>query len=441
MAGSVLAGIIGAAACGADWPQFHGPTRDAVSAETGLARMWPVGGPDAGPPVVWTQTLGPGFGGAAVRDGEVFVLDRVAEREDVLRCLDFATGEEKWKFAYAAAGRLGYGGSRTVPTVTEDRVYTIGPFGHVGCFDRTTHQPVWSFDMRVRFDGEMPMFGWAQSPLLVDSMVIIAPFGDAGIVAIDARTGAEVWRTGHFGTSHSNPVLLDLAGRRQLVLLGRDGESGVLAGFDPATGARLWQTDAFWAKRSIPSPIRIDDNRLFITGGYRAGSLMLEITSAEGEAGADGAFVVREIFRHGRGSQLHVPLLVDGHLYLSANENWNDRGRRKEGGFMCLDLEGNERWRTGDDPYLGRGGSLLAGRMLIVQDGYNGSLRLVEPRPDGFRVLAQCDLFGVTDEKDHRLWAPMALTDGRLLVRSQTELKCIDLRPAAGPGSPPAEAG
>ena len=99
---------------------------------------------------------------------------------------------------------------------------------------------------------------------------------------------------------------------------------------------------------------------------------------------------------------------------------------------MCLDLDGNEVWRTGDDPYLGRGGMLLADGMLIVQDGYSGALRLVEPTPEGFRVLAVCDPFGVTDGKDHRMWAPLALSDGNLLVRSQDELKCVNLRAAPG---------
>jgi hypothetical protein len=99
---------------------------------------------------------------------------------------------------------------------------------------------------------------------------------------------------------------------------------------------------------------------------------------------------------------------------------------------MCLDLEGREIWRTGDDPYLGRGSMILADGMLLVQDGLSGTLRLVDPTPTGYRMLAEANVFGVADRRDHQMWAPLALADGRLLMRSQEELRCLDLRdPAA----------
>jgi outer membrane protein assembly factor BamB len=404
---------------GTDWPHFQGPARNSTSAETGLRRAWPT----PGPPVRWTAAIGPGYGGAAVRDGDVMLLDRERERRDVLRCFDLETGQERWRFAYDAPGRLNYGGSRTVPTITEDRVYTIGAFGHVHCLDRSTHAPVWQCSLEERFEGDMPVFGWAQSPVLHEGLVIVAPLGPAvGLVALDAATGREVWRSGPLGSSHSTPALVELGGTTHLVFLSRDGERGLLTSFEPTTGRVLWQHEGYVVKRAIPAVTRVSDDRLFVTGGYRAGSLMLEVAARE------GGYRTRELFRHQRGSQIHLPILVDDHLFVLANENWNDRRRHEEGGMMCLDLEGNERWRTGADPYLGRGPMLLADGMLIVQDGYSGILRLVEPRADEFRVLASADLFGVTDDEDHGMWAPMALSDGRLLLRSQTELKCVDLR-------------
>jgi outer membrane protein assembly factor BamB len=401
-----------------DWPRFQGPRGDGTSAETGLARSWP----PEGPPVAWSAPVGPGFGGAAVRDGEVLILDRGEDRE-ALRCLDFATGAERWRVEYDAPGRLPYDGSRSVPTVTDAHVLTAGSFGHVMCVDRTTRQPVWQCSLEERFGGEMPAFGWAQSPLLHGPLVIVAPLGErVGLAALRADTGAEAWRSEPIGTSHSNPTLMTLNGQTQLLMVSSVDERGLLTSLDPDTGRVLWQHEGFFAKRSIPGPTRVDDGRVLLTAGYRAGSMLLAVRRPT------AGFETTELFRHPRGSQIHLPIVTGGHVYLLANENWNDRRRHEQGGLMCMDLQGNERWRTGADPYLGRGPMLLADGMLIVQDGYSGVLRLVEPRADAFRVLARADLFGVTDDDDHRMWAPMALSAGRLLVRSQDELKCVDVR-------------
>jgi outer membrane protein assembly factor BamB len=420
-----VAGLIAAPVAAEDWPQFQGPRRDGTSAETGLARTWPAGGP----PVVWTIALGPGFGGAAVKGEEVYLLDREGEQKDVLRCLDFKTGAERWRYAYEAPGRLDYQGSRSVPTVTDSRVYTIGGFGHVYCFDRATHQPVWSLRLEDRYpSADMPKWGWAQSPLLHEGRVYVAPLGsDVGLAALDAETGKEIWRSGTLGTTHSTTAIVELFGTPQVLLVSVQGRrDGLLSSFDPRTGAVLWTSGAYDNIIPIPAPLRIDDSRLFVTGGYEAGSVMLEVK--RGGSGVETA----EIFRIKRGSQIHPPLLHGGHIYMLANENWNEKRRRAEGGLMCLDLQGQEQWRTGESPYIGRGGMLLADGMLIIQDGYNGALRLVEPNPQKFTLLAQANVFGVTDDSDGRMWAPMALSQGKLLLRSQSELKCVDVRKPPG---------
>ena len=102
----------------ADWPQIGGPDRNGISSETGLAREWP----EAGPRTLWSVPLGAGFAGAAIRDGEVYVLDRLEEGKDVLRCFDLASGRELWTCAYDAPGEVDSNGSRTPPPVTEVRI-------------------------------------------------------------------------------------------------------------------------------------------------------------------------------------------------------------------------------------------------------------------------------------------------------------------------------
>ena len=97
---------------------------------------------------------------------------------------------------------------------------------------------------------------------------------------------------------------------------------------------------------------------------------------------------------------------------------------------MCMDLDGNEVWRTGAEPFFGRGNAIAADGVLYIQDGHSGVLRVVEPDPNGYRQLAELDVFGADgSRRDQRMWAPMALSRGRLLLRSQHELRCLDLRP------------
>lgn len=409
-----------------DWPRFQGPERTGKVAAIPSDYDWG----DDGPGVLWMGEVRAGYGGVSVKDGEVYVLDR-DNSGDILRVLDLETGEEKWSSGYEAPGRVTFPGTRSVPAVEEKFVYTMGAFGQVTCFDRADGEIVWQIDMTEVYGGEQPVFGWSGSPLVVDDKVVMTVLGrDIGLVAVDAETGEEVWVTESVGYSHSTPVLLNLLGERQLVFVshanpgsGQDQAApSIISAFDPEDGEPLWQTETMLTRLPIPGPVQVDDQRFFLTGGYRAGSTMMKISNEGGD------YTFEELFHIDRGAQVHQPILHGEHLYLIVNENWNDsRSRRKEGGLLCLDLDGKEIWRTKDDPYLGRGNVILAGDHLLVQDGYNGTLRVVPATPEGYAPLAEVNLFAVEDERDHNMWAPMALAGNLLLMRSQEELLCVEL--------------
>ncbi len=130
----VLVSFLIATAAQADWPQYLGPERNAMVTDADLARSWPDGGPE----ILWSFPLGRGYGGASVHSGEVFVLDRVADRSDVLRCIDLETGTGKWNYTYSAPGKHPHPGSRAVPTVDAAYVWVVGPFSHFHCISRKT---------------------------------------------------------------------------------------------------------------------------------------------------------------------------------------------------------------------------------------------------------------------------------------------------------------
>lgn len=415
--GWVLCGVMAAgAAFGADWPQMGGPDRNNISSETGLAREWP----SAGPKVLWTAPLGEGYGSPSVRDGEVYVLDREGEARDILRCYALDSGKELWNYAYDAPGNVSHGGSRTAPTVTETHVYTVGLFGDFLCADRKTHAPVWQRNILKENGMEVPGWGVSQAPLLYGDLVIVAPQApEAYVAAYNKTTGEPVWKTPSLGAlGYSTPALAKLCGVDQLLQVGastKDGKTkGLTAGISPVDGKILWTYDGWQCGIPIPFPTALPGDRVFITGGYKAGSAMLQI------AQTDGAWTATELWKSAdMGSQIQQPLFFGDHLYLNSNSN------EREDGMMCVALDGAMKWKTKNSWLTNtfeRGPLLLADGLVFNLDGKKGTLHLVAPSPEAFQELGSVKILSGKE-----IWAPMALSNGKLLVRSQSEMKCLDV--------------
>jgi outer membrane protein assembly factor BamB len=410
-----------------DWPRFGGPNGDNRAPATGSKYAWG----EKGPQVLWRTSTGPGFGGAAVQGGEAFLLDCELGESEFLRVFELASGAEKWSQGYEAKGRVQFPGTRCVPAVTAEAIFTSGAFGHATCFDRAQREIRWEQHLVEVYGGEDPGFGFSASPLVVGDVVVYSPLGsDVGLVAFDQKSGEERWVSEGLGLSHSSPALLSLGGETQIVILttgtqptGQDQAAPMrITSVDPRDGSLNWQHELTLTRLPIPTAVQIDAERLFLTGGYRGGSTLLRLA----KKGDDVTF--EELFHIERGAQIHLPLLHQEHLYLIVNENANDpRPRRAEGGLLCLGLDGKERWRTGAEPYFGRGSVLLAGEHLLIQDGFDGTLSVVKADPKSFQRVAQAKLFPEGDERDGQMWAPMALAGKHLVLRSQEQLLCVEL--------------
>jgi outer membrane protein assembly factor BamB len=420
----------------ADWPQFQGPTRNNVASasETNLARSWGEGGPK----VLWRVTVGEGFAGPAVRDGKVYLLDRVGD-DDVLRCLNFADGNELWRRPYSAPGNLDRPGSRGTPTVGEKYIFTIGSFGHFHCFDKQTGKIVWKKNLLdpKEFGGKRPNWGVSQSPVLYKDTVIVAPLGRrVGVAAFERATGKPVWNTPSLGQmGYGSPFITTVGGVEQVVVLanqprerrqrGRAQSALVskLIGIDANSGEVLWEYGGWGCSIPIADAVPIGDGRFFITGGYRAGSAMFKVEKR------DGKFATDELFKQPMPSgQIHISLLYKDHLYVNSNSN------EASDGMVCLDLSGKIKWQTRAKPNFERGNLLLADGMIFNLDGQTGTLHLIDPSPEGYKELARAKLVGRTAERyrEERIWAPMALCEGKLILRDKTQMKCIDVRAETG---------
>ena len=393
-----------------DWPQYLGPDRDGRSRLTGLARTWPEGGPE----ILWKAKLGRGYAGPCVSGGEVFVLDRVGGKnnaKDVLRCFGLEDGKERWTFEYDAPGKFSSAGSRTTPAADAERVYIVGPFGHFHCLDRKTHEPLWKKNLLEDYGGKMPNWAVTQSPLLYKNTVIVAPQKRSGIVAFDRATGETVWETPALaGMSYGSPMLMTLDGVDQVVLL---SNKGTITGADASTGEVLWTYDGWNCRIPITSPAATGDGRIFITGGYGAGSAMIRV-DRDGDA-----FKVTELFKTDEvGAQIHLPLVRDGHMYVNSNDN------SRRDGLTCMDFDGNVKWKTLKDPNFERGSLLLAGDLIYMLDGKSAELYLILATPEKYTELARAKVLKGNGKNS---WAPMVLAGGKLIVRNQSEMACVDV--------------
>jgi outer membrane protein assembly factor BamB len=400
-------------ALAADWPGYFGPKRDSLSAEKGLLRSWPT----EGPAVLWTVPTGIGYSGPSISGGKAYLLDR-DDKGDNLRCLNLADGKELWNFAYDAPGRFDHPGARTTPAVDGNNVYTCGPLGDLYCININTHKPVWNKNIVKEFGGQIPMWAITQNPLIYGNLLIVAPqTSQTSVVAYDKLTGELKWKSPVIPGSagYVSPSIVKVGKEDHLIMImagggfGRSTSGGGVAGLDPMSGKVLWTYTKWQCGIPIPHAVDAGEGRALITGGYNAGAVMIKIQKKE-----DGIYDVAELFRNATmGAHTQPPVLYKDHFYAQCTTN------DKYFGLVCMSLDGQVKWQTGRTPLFNKGGIIMADGLMLATDG-SKMLYLIDPDPSAFKPLASVELLGPGDN-----WAPLALSDGKLLIRDHKNLKCV----------------
>ena len=401
LAGKLVAGPGSPSSLPGNWPQFRGPKGDGIAAGSpAIGKKWTP---------IWRVELGEGYAGAAVRDGRVYVLDYdQVTFSDALRCLSLDDGREIWRFTYPVKVKRNHGMSRTTPTLAGKYVISFGPKCHVVCLDAITGAFVWGIDLLKEFNAEVPEWYAGQCPLVDEGRVILAPGGDALMIAVELATGNLIWKTlnpNDWKMTHSSILPVEFAGKRQYVYCGSRGVAGVAA----TDGALLWETDKWIISiATVPTPVDVGNGKIFFSGGYNAGSKMLQLRVVDGKMTPEELFHLNPaVF----GSTQQTPILYQDHIY----------GVRPDGQLTCLDLEGKALWSSGSKDKFGLGPFLIAdGKIFVMND--EGLLSLAEASPAGYRNIAR---EGVLN--GHDSWAPMALAGNRLLVRDLTQMVCLNI--------------
>jgi outer membrane protein assembly factor BamB len=383
-----------------DWPQWRGPNRDGVSPETGLRTDWP---PD-GPPVLWKAKSGVGFSSFAVHAGRVYTLLQDGDQEAVV-CWDADTGEPKWRFPYPSnfPGALSYGaGPHSTPAVDGDFVYTVGTLGMLHCLKAATGEKVWAHDLLQEYRAPNLKWGVSFSPLVLGDLVYTNPGGPDGnsVVAFDTRDGKEVWKALGDPAGYSSPVAATLAGVPHVLFFTGRG----LVGLGPKDGKEYWHFD--WPTNegiNAATPIVVGDY-VFISSGYGKGCALLKV-SGDGP----GSLRVQRVYQNNRMCNHFASSVRLGDYIYGFHDDF----------LTCLEL------RTGKVRWKERGfhkGSLLAAEGQLIVLGEGGNLALVEATPDEYRKKVEFQL------SQQRCWTVPVLAGGKLYVRDEEQVWCLDLR-------------
>jgi outer membrane protein assembly factor BamB len=375
--------------------------------ETGLLKSWPAGGPE----MIWSyEGLGAGFSSAAIDKGTIFITGEI-DKVETLFSFDL-DGNLLWKTSYGPIWKGSYSSARTTPTVDGSYIYVKSGMGNLVCFDRTNGDIRWSKQTIELFDAEFHRWGIAESPLIVDDLLISTPGGKkASMVAFDKISGDLVWRTEELSeqASYCSPILIERGGKKIIATLLAYSFVGVNA----ENGDVLWRDD-LGRYNDDPKDINpvspfYKDGYIFTTSGYDDGSVMYELS--EDGTSVKAKWTEKTLDVHHGGF-----VVLDGYIYGS---NWLNNSR---GNWVCLD------WSTGrtmyEEKWITKGSIIAADGMLYCYDERKGNMALVKATPEKFDFISSFEV--PLGSGQH--WSHPAISDGRLYIRHGEALMVYNIK-------------
>jgi outer membrane protein assembly factor BamB len=401
---------------GGDWPQWRGPARDGISTDSGLLDKWPKEGPE----LVWKiGGLGRGFSSLAVSHGHIFTM---GDRDDgqFVMAMNAADGKPLWTTRVGEVWEpQGYAGPRCTPTVDGSRLYVLGPHGDLTCLETDTGKPVWHRNLKTDFDGRMHSgWGYSESPLVDGDRVVCTPGGpQSAIVALDKKTGSEIWRStvpplgdhGGDGAAYASIVIGNGGGVRQYVQLMGRGVVGVAT----ADGKFLWGYNRVANRTAnIPTPL-VHGDYVFCSSGYQAGAALLRLQGSDGGVKADEIY-----FLEGKEFQNHHGGMIMLGDYVYAGHGHN------AGAPTCLEWKtGKTMWRHNRGPGTGSAAISYADGNLYMRF-QNGVMALIGATPEEYLEKGHFQIPNVEQPS----WSHPVIAGGKLYLREQDTLYCYDVK-------------
>ena len=391
-----------------DWPGFRGANRQGRNETDWIHTDWQTQPPRE----VWRRRVGPGWGSCTVVGGLLFTQEQRGD-EELLSCYNAETGDAVWRQATPTRFYEGISGAgpRSTPTFDTGRIYAQGATGWLTCCDARTGRKIWSVDLKAH-GGEVPTWGYAGAPLVVDGLVVVfvGGRGQRGAAAWDQETGELRWMTGEAEQSYSSVQVSTIAGERQLLLLGGQG----LEAYRPGDGVRLWSFD--WKIEGINRDVQpiVQGNDVWISTGVGGEMGWKRLTV---EKAGEGWTVQEQWFQKTLRPYYNDCVVVEDHAY-GFDQNI----------FTCVRLsDGRRLWRQGR---YGSGQVLLLARQkLLLIQAESGEVALVRATSEKHEELSR---FAPLTAKT---WNHPVVAHGHLYVRNGEELVCL----AVGGDDPPSD--
>jgi outer membrane protein assembly factor BamB len=357
--------------------------------------------PAQGLPALWKQPIGVGYSSFVVADGRAYTIEQ-RRRQEVVTAYDVNTGRELWAQGWNAEYSDSTGdGPRSTPTWDNGKIYALGATGELRCLDARTGAVVWGKNILSDSRAENLPWAMAASPLIVDDKIIVLPGGMSGnsVVAYNKANGAVIWKALDDRQGYVSPMLVTLAGRRQILIV----TASRMVALAPEGGSVLWsQTWDTDMGINASQPIIVNGNRVFISSGYGKGAALIEITGSGNNLSARNVWENINMKNKFNSSVLH-----QGFIY-----------GLDEGILTCVDVNTGERkWKGGR---YGYGQVLLASNHLIVMTD-TGELVLVKASPEQHVEVGR---FSALEGKT---WNYPAIAGGRLLVRNANQMAAYDI--------------
>lgn len=423
-----------------DWPNWLGPKKDGVWHETGLLEKFPQGGPK----VIWRKPINPGYCGPAVAAGKLFVMDRITEKDkdgkpvspkkgvvagkERVVCLEASDGSTVWIQEFDCPYTISYGqGPRATPWVDGDRVFTLGAMGNLRCNESATGKVVWEKDLPKEYKTKPPLWGYSASPLVDGDLIYTQAGGDgSALVALDKRTGKEVWRALKAEeVGYSPPMLCEAGGKRQLIVWLDTSVNSL----DPLTGKTYWSLEHPEAKSiqrpvvNIVTPVKSGDN-LLVSEFYQ-GSALLKLDGEKPDAKLLWRSKSKDPSKPDNlNALMATPIIRDGHIY----------GVCGMGEMRCVKLDTGELvWEslkaTGGKKALFAHTFIIPAGDKYVLFNDQGDLILAKLSPKGYEEIARHHLLDTTFTTRGRdvVWCHPAFANKCLFVHNDKEILCVSM--------------
>jgi outer membrane protein assembly factor BamB len=400
------------------WPRFRGEDFDNISKEKiKLASNWG----DTGPTELWSVDLGEGHSGPVISQGRVYLMDYDEEnRRDILRCFSLDDGKEIWQRGYDIYIKRNHGMSRTVPAVQDNYVVTMGPMCQLMCVTADSGNFLWGIDISQQFESEVPLWYTGQCPLIDDSVAVIAIGGTSLMIGVTLDSGKVIWNTPNpnkYKMSHSSVIPMTIHDTKMYVYSAIGGLIGISAE-EENIGEVLFETNKWNHTVVAPSPVHVGNNKIFVTAGYGAGSMLFQVNKEKDVYTIEPTQSLKP--DEGLAAEQQTPILYNGYLFSILPK---DAGSLRNQFVCCLPEDCSKIvWFSGKTNRYGLGPYILAdGKFFILSD--DGVLTVAEANTEEFIILSQIKILN-----GHDAWGPLAIVKGRLLARDSRRMVCLDIR-------------